>query len=371
MPSASIVRSSPIKRSPRVMQLEGMFDVAPSERSECRWNAVLPIEDRQWNVGLIVGASGCGKSTLAREMFGANLVNGFDWPADRSIVDAFPKNLGIKDITMLLSSVGFSSPPSWLRPFGVLSNGEQFRVTMARAMAENADGLFVVDEFTSVVDRTVAQIGSAAIAKTIRRRQQKFIAVTCHYDVIDWLQPDWIYQPGTDSFQWRELQRRPSIELTVRRVDKAAWTLFRKHHYLDHDLNGSAKCFLATVGDRPAAFTAVLPFPHAIRPGWREHRTVCLPDFQGIGIGNAMSEFIASLFVVSGKPYFSSTGHPGMIRYRSRSTHWRMRRAPARVPPSGKRSTVRSHKLAVDRFTAGFEYVGAAALPEHASRFGL
>ena len=60
----------------------------------------------------------------------------------------------------------------WLRPFHVLSNGEQFRATIARALAESAKGreLVVIDEFTSVVDRTVAQIGSAAIAKTIRRR---------------------------------------------------------------------------------------------------------------------------------------------------------------------------------------------------------
>ena len=49
----------------------------------------------------------------------------------------------------------------------------------------------------------------------------------------------------------------------------------------------------------PAAFTAVLAFPHARRPGWREHRTVCLPDFQGVGIGNAMSELVASLFVAT------------------------------------------------------------------------
>lgn len=66
--------------------------------------------------------------------------------------------MGIKDIVGLLSSVGFSSPPSWVRPFRVLSTGEQFRVTMARTLAEMPD-LAVVDEFTSVVDRTVARPG--------------------------------------------------------------------------------------------------------------------------------------------------------------------------------------------------------------------
>ena len=87
-----------------------------------------------------------------------------------------------------MSSVGFSSPPSWVRPYHVLSNGEQFRVDIARTLSEKPQ-LAIVDEFTSVVDRTVAQIGSSAIQKTVRRRGQKFIAVSCHYDIVKWLEP--------------------------------------------------------------------------------------------------------------------------------------------------------------------------------------
>ena len=67
---------------------------------------------------------------------------------------------------------------------------------MAHTLAEKPR-LAVVDEFTSVVDRTVAQIGSAALVRAVRRRNQKFVAVTCHYDVIDWLDPDWVFQPHT------------------------------------------------------------------------------------------------------------------------------------------------------------------------------
>ena len=44
-------------------------------------------------------------------------------------------------------------------------------------------GCAVFDEYTSVVDRTVAQIGTAALAKTVRARGQQFVAVTCHEDV--------------------------------------------------------------------------------------------------------------------------------------------------------------------------------------------
>jgi len=158
-----IIRSSPIIQTARVKQLEGLFDVPPSKRSEETWTVNLPIDEKPWNVGLIVGPSGSGKTTIAKELFGKHLVGKFKWSKDKSIVDCFPEEMSIKEITLLLSSVGFSSPPLWLRPFHVLSNGEQFRVTMARALAENKE-LTVIDEFTSVVDRTVAQIGSAASA---------------------------------------------------------------------------------------------------------------------------------------------------------------------------------------------------------------
>jgi len=93
---------------------------------------------------LIVGPSGCGKTTLAKELFGDGIVQGYDWPANQSVVDGFPDKLGIREITALLSKVGFSSPPAWLRPFRTLSYGEQFRSTLARSLAAST-GTVVID----------------------------------------------------------------------------------------------------------------------------------------------------------------------------------------------------------------------------------
>lgn len=367
MPRIDCLRSTPIVRTARVLQLEGLFDVPPTECSEVRFTVDLPLDERPWQIGLIVGPSGCGKTTIARELFPDAYVHGFNWPTERSLVDAFPAALGIKEITGLLSSVGFSSPPSWLRPFRALSNGEQFRVTIARALAEQPD-LAVVDEFTSVVDRTVAQIASAAIAKTIRRRANgRFVAVACHYDVIDWLQPDWLYEPAIDRFTWRSLQRHPSLELEICRVDRAAWKLFAHHHYLSIDLVPSAQCFLGRVRGEPAAFTAVCHFPHATHLAYREHRTVCLPDFQGVGLGNAQSEFVASLFAATGRRYYSSTSHPSMIRHRAASPLWKMHRPPSLASPHvglARDGRKRGVAAAVNRYTAGFAYVGPPARRE-------
>ncbi len=362
----TIVRETTVERTPRVLKLEGLFDVPPSERSGQRWEVDFDLPD-EWNVGLIVGPSGAGKSTIAREVFGDRLVCAWDWPEDQSILDGFPAGMGIKEITELLGSVGFSSPPSWVRPYRVLSNGEQFRANLARTLAEMPD-LAVVDEFTSVVDRTVAQIGAAAVAKTVRRRKQRFVAVTCHYDVTDWLDPDWIFQPHTGRLERRLLRRRPTLDLEIARVHRSAWRLFHAHHYLSSDLHPAATCFVAFVAGRPAAFCAVLSFPHPRRPGWREHRTVCLPDFQGVGIGSALAEYVAGLYTATGKPYRSTTSHPGYIRHRARSPCWLMIRNPSLIPRSSRRSLLKASSI--NRLTASFRYVGPS-FPEDAQRLGI
>ena len=373
--AAIIRREVPVQQTARVLQLAGLFDLPPAERSQQEWHVRLDLPET-WHVGLIVGPSGCGKSTIAREFWPEHLAKDWPWPADRSVLDGFPADMGIKDITGLLCSVGFSSPPSWLRPFAVLSNGEQFRVNIARTLAEHPD-LAVIDEFSSVIDRDVAKIASAAVAKAVRRRGQKFIAVTCHFDVADWLQPDWVYQPATNELLTPVLlqcpSRRPPIELEVQRVHSQAWVLFKDAHYLSADLNRSAACFVANVWGRPSAFCAVLHWPHWGRPGWREHRTVTLPDFQGVGIGSALGEYVASLYVATGKPYRSTTGNPGYIAHRLRSPLWKLTRRPslARQTRSNNRKCRQlGRAVATNRLTSSFEYIGPPNT-EDARRFGV
>jgi ABC-type arginine transport system ATPase subunit len=354
--NASITVESPVTRTPRVLQLEGIFDLPAAEVSRLSWEVHLPLEEKPWHLGLICGPSGCGKSTIARALWPQETARGaaFTWPADRAVIDGFPADQSIKDITGLLSSVGFSSPPAWLRPFHVLSTGQQFRVTLARLLAESP-GLAVLDEYSSVVDRTVAQVGSAALAKTVRQRGQRFVAVTCHADVEDWLQPDWVYRPESNTFTWRLLRRRPAIELRVCRCRPAAWELFRAHHYLSHSLSNGAVCFLATWRGRPVCFSA---WVNALtrRGGRREHRTVTLPDFQGVGIGLAVSSFVASLWKGLGLRATSTTTHPAFIAARKRSPLWRLCRAPSLSAAAREKNSRVRHAAA--RLTAGFEYVG-------------
>ena len=72
-------------------------------------------------------------------------------------------------------------------------------VDIARALCLDTH-LIVFDEFTSVVDREIAKVSAYAISKAVRRLNKKFIAVTCHYDVVEWLEPDWAFCTDTMEF---------------------------------------------------------------------------------------------------------------------------------------------------------------------------
>ena len=90
--------------------------------------------------------------------------------------------------------------------------------------------------------------------------------------------------------------------------------------------------------------------------GYREHRTVTLPDYQGVGIGNAISAYCASMWRALGKRVFSATSHPSMIAARERSPLWRV----SYSTQLGRRDSDSSMKHALTRMIAGFEYVGGA-----------
>jgi ABC-type lipoprotein export system ATPase subunit/GNAT superfamily N-acetyltransferase len=354
---------SEVSASIRARQVSAMFDVPPSEKTTLRWQADLPIESTPWNVGLIVGPSGSGKSTITKSVFGTEPQ--MAWGA-KSVIDDFAAGASVADIADVCQAVGFNTIPAWLRPFAVLSNGEKFRVDLARRVLELPDPI-VVDEFTSVVDRQVAKIGSHAVQKFVRKRDRRFVAVTCHYDVLDWLQPDWVFDVATMSFTRRLLQRRPSIECVVGRVPYAAWRVFSPFHYLTADLHRAATCFGLWAGDRLAAFAAMLHRPHArvddIIMGCS--RLVTLPDFQGCGLAMALIDRVAAAYRGIGKRVHTYPAHPSLIRTFDRSKSWALEHQ-ARYSSTNKRSSTLGSMGG--RPNACFSYAGPAMDPREAER---
>ena len=363
MPQFDVAVSCPVFDSFRVQQVAGMFDVPIAERATERFRVDMPELGDDWRIGLIVGPSGSGKSTVARELFGERLYGERPWPRNRAMIDCLG-DWPIKEITGLFTAVGFSSPPSWIKPYYVLSGGERFRCDLARALADatlnaepdTAPGLVAFDEFTSVVDRNVARIGSAAVAKGIKsgRIPCRLVAVTCHYDVTEWLQPDWVLDMATATFTRRCL-RRPRIELEVFRCGRDAWKLFARHHYLSGSLSAVARCFLALWEGIPVGFCATVSLIG--RKGrWRISRIVTLPDFQGIGVGMKLAETVAELHRDEGHRVNVTASHPALIAHCRRSSRWRA----VAVRKTGSRKTERflhNYHGSSGRAVVSFEYL--------------
>ena len=136
---AVVTVESPIVESPRVQQVRGLFDLRRRKRRASTGALRCRIEERPWNIGLIIGPSGCGKTTIARHL----------WPREtlqvgRTVLAArplrsstpFPKRHSIKDVTALLSARRLLVAAGVAAAVHVLSTGQQFRVTLARLLAE-------------------------------------------------------------------------------------------------------------------------------------------------------------------------------------------------------------------------------------------
>ena len=181
----------------RAQRVKSLFNA--EDGSSFKTEANIDIDDLDWGIGLIVGASGSGKTSIGKQFFGVNKIHDLyaGWDCSKPIIDCILPSGDFNTATGALAAVGLGDVPSWLRPFNALSNGQQFRAGLARLVTE-APNVAVVDEFTSVVDRQIAKIGALAFAKNWRRNKgKKVVLLSCHYDIIEWLQPDWVYDVNT------------------------------------------------------------------------------------------------------------------------------------------------------------------------------
>ncbi len=214
MPRVVAVGSVPTSRSFRAAKVMGMFDIPAADEQRFTVEADLALDGREWQVGAIVGGSGRGKTMLARQLWPDAYVTGYnDWSGP-CILDDFPAHMSPAEVIEALTAVGLSSALAWLRPYRVLSVGQQFRADLAKALTSRS--LVVFDEFTSTVDRDVAKAASVAVAKYVRKDPgRQFVAVTCHRDIVPWLSVDWWYDIDAGVFHWGRLQR-PPIHLHIR-----------------------------------------------------------------------------------------------------------------------------------------------------------
>jgi ABC-type lipoprotein export system ATPase subunit/GNAT superfamily N-acetyltransferase len=354
MPTFDIIKETTAPKTFRVASVIGKFDLQ-SETIIEHFKGNIDIKNN-WQIGLIVGKSGTGKTTIAKQLFPESYITSYEYNKE-SILDDMPENCSVDEITRAFNSVGFSSPPSWLKPYSVLSNGQKMRVDLARAILED-NKLFVFDEFTSVVDREVAKIGSFAIQKAIRKTDKQFIAVGCHYDIEEWLLPDWVFNTDTMTFHSYEGQKknRPEIKFNIYKAkDKSIWGMFAKHHYLSHTHNNAAHCYIATINNEIAGFLSVLHFPHPKAKNYKKvHRLVILPDYQGAGFGIRFLEEIGKYYKNKDYRYTIVTSAPSLIFALKKSKNWICKMFGRNSPYKGDLKK-RKIDISAQRLTASFE----------------
>jgi len=321
----TIKLKSSIKNDDYTRYVYDAFDIQNKEETEVEVSFNLSeAKEFDWNIGVIYGSSGSGKTTILKRM-GELSKSNFD--SEKPLISNFDW-LEPKDVTLLLTSMGLSSVPTWLRPFHLLSNGEQYRAELAYKVGKSKDNeVILVDEYTSVVDRDVAKAMSFALQKYIRKTNKRIILASCHYDIMEWLMPDWTCSPqkggALERGEWLR-QGRPQIELQVSRVEYDTWNFFKKHHYLTEDLSKAFNLLLFEWNNKPVGIVVYKSQPTGSVPnGYGLSRTVVLPDFQGMGIGSKISEFTAAILINEGKRVFTKTVNPALGEYRERSKLFR------------------------------------------------
>lgn len=257
-----------------------------------------------WNIGLVYGNSGSGKTTMIKHLFGDDI---FDIKLDleKPIINQLPEDMTYDECALMLNGIGLNSVPCWIRPLKTLSNGQKARAEAVFLMCQNKEIVFI-DEWTSVVDRTVAKAMSVCLYKYAKRNNKKIVLCSCHFDILEWLNPDWMIDCNKQEFQLPTsedffFRKREKLKFTIKRIGKESWKYFSKYHYLNENLPGGKlflyglfcnndqigfQCYASYVPGRPE----ILHF----------NRTVVHPDYNGLGLGmkmiNATSKILKKEF---------------------------------------------------------------------------
>ena len=293
MQNFELVLSSPVSKSFRATKAANSLDIDAEKKSIHKFNVKADLQS-PFNIGLIVGASGSGKTTLAKHIWGEKCFN-ILLNNEKPIIEQFPETMSYEQCAEILCGVGLTSVPCWIRPAFTLSNGQKARAECALQIANDSE-FIIIDEWTSVVDRTVAKVMSHCIQKYARKTNKKIILLSCHYDVIEWINPDWIIDANKQEYSDRRLlcknyQRAEQLQFNIYETDRRTWPFFSQYHYLSERLAGGKQyLFGLWSGVNQIGFLAFSNYvPHRKNTFKKMqlhfNRLVIHPDYCGFGLG--------------------------------------------------------------------------------------
>ncbi len=353
MQNFNIVKKIDVDNTFRNQSILNRFDMSV-DHAELKLSGIIDI-DHDWDIGIICGMSGTGKTTIAENILGG-VSKKKSYSKTKSVIDSMPKNKSIEEILCAFNDVGFSTPPSYIKPYSVLSTGEKMRVDIARLLLSDND-FIVFDEFTSVVDRKVAMVMCRAIVNAIKKNKKKFVAVTCHSDVIQWLRPDWVFNTDTmlqDNIRGQLQQKKIRVAI---HEEKGKWDIFRRYHYMNSEIHKSSTQYVAYIDNDPVGFISYLHMPHPKRVNIKKiHRLVVLPEYQGIGIGKNILKYVADLIVAKKFYCYIATSNPKICKSLVKSKDWILKRKSRTMKAKTNNSRCSVNKFSSKKYTMSFMY---------------
>lgn len=186
--------TSSVTRTERVLEVAEAFGLGLSDKKFVIYdNLALDIE--KGDVVYITGQSGSGKSLLLKDLMiqmrdcGLDVadLNEIELNPDLPVIDQLGKNT--VHATELLAKAGISDAWIYIRRPGELSDGQRYRLKLAKIMERDAD-VWVADEFGAVLDRVTAKVVAFNVQKVARALGKTLMVATTHTDLVEELGPD-------------------------------------------------------------------------------------------------------------------------------------------------------------------------------------
>jgi len=182
-----------VDKTERVLEVAEAFGIGLTD-SEFVIFDHLDLEVNKGDVVYITGQSGSGKSLLLKELakrLGAEMsamdLDDVDLDPDLPLVDQL--GTSAHEALTYLSKSGISDAFLYIRKPGELSDGQRYRVRLAKVIESGAE-LWIADEFGAVLDRVTAKVIAINLSKAARKAGATLIVATTHTDLKDELGPN-------------------------------------------------------------------------------------------------------------------------------------------------------------------------------------
>lgn len=183
-----------VERTPRVLEIAEAFGLGLSDKKFVVYDN-LKIDIRPSDVVYITGQSGSGKSLLLRDLSEKMQVSGLKVAnlddiklPDMPVIDCLGKDT--LDATNLLAKAGISDAYIYTRKPTELSDGQRYRLRLAKVMERDDADVWLADEFGAVLDRVTAKAVAFNIAKVARATGKILMVATTHTDLLQELAPN-------------------------------------------------------------------------------------------------------------------------------------------------------------------------------------